>query len=164
MIDCLKMTSGLRYTDAVLEDSELLSETAIMSKKFWGYTDEMIQLWKTDLEITNTYILKNKVVKVYAGASFIGFFAIKWHADENPEIDHLWLKPENIRQNYGREIFNFVKDSLWSEGFHKATLTAEPNAKGFYEKMGGTVIGKFESKIAGRFLEIYEFRLQPASQ
>jgi len=153
------MKSNLKYYDAIPADSELLSATSKISKKFWGYSNELIQLWKTDLEISEEYILENIVVKVYDGETFVGFFAIKLHENENPEIDHLWLKPENIRRNYGREIFKFITNFLSSKGFKKATLIAEPNAKGFYEKMGGIIKGKFESKISGRFLEIYEYQL-----
>lgn len=153
------MKSNLKFIDAISADSELLSETCKASKKIWGYSDELIQLWKSDLEISEAYILNNKVVKVYDGESFVGFFAIKFSENENPEIDHLWLKPENIRRNYGREIFKFMTNFLSSNNYKMVTLIAEPNAIGFYEKMGGINIGKFESKVSGRFLDIYEYRL-----
>lgn len=153
------MKSDLEYIPAVPEDAELLSETAINSKKIWGYPDELIQLWKTDLEVTSDYILKNTVVKVFDEKRFVGFFALKTE-DGNTELDHLWLTPENIRRNYGRAIFNTVFEYLSSNGIEKMTLVAEPNANQFYDKMGGEVIGKFESKLSGRFLDIYEFKIK----
>ena len=40
------------------------------------------------------------------------------------------------------------------------TLIAEPNAIGFYQKMNGSAVGKFQSKISGRVLDIYEFKIK----
>jgi N-acetylglutamate synthase-like GNAT family acetyltransferase len=153
------MKSTLEYIHAVPEDAELLSKTAIDSKKTWGYSDDLMQLWKTDLEVTPDYILKNTVIKVFDGEQFVGFFALKTE-EGNTELDHLWLTPENIRRNYGRAIFEYIFEDLSSNGTEKMTLLAEPNATGFYDKMGGEIIGKFESKLSGRFLDIYEFKMK----
>ena len=157
------MNTNLQYFDANFEDAELLSSLSYSSKKFWGYSDELMDLWKSDLEISKEYILKNKVVKVFEGDNLLGFFALIIDEELNAELDHLWLKPENIKRNYGRQIFQHIIDKLASEGFNKMTLLAEPYATGFYEKMNGKVIGKFQSKISGRFLDIYEFQTKSAT-
>jgi GNAT superfamily N-acetyltransferase len=153
------MPSRLMYIDAVPEDSELLSATAIASKKTWGYADDLMRLWKPDLEVTAAYILENKVVKVFDNETFIGFFALKPIENTAVEIDHLWLTPDSMRRNYGREIFQYIRDYLLSNGYQKAALVAEPNANGFYEKMGGKIIGKFQSRLSGRFLDIFEYQI-----
>ena len=119
-----------------------------------------MDLWKTDLEVSQEYILKNEVVKVYERNRFIGFYGIKFTNKDEAEIDHLWLLPEKIRQGLGRLIFNHIFVCLKSKKYKKATLVAEPNAKGFYEKMGGIVIGQHQSKVSGRFLDIYEFQIE----
>jgi ribosomal protein S18 acetylase RimI-like enzyme len=157
------MNQNLKYLDANVEDAELLSSLSYSSKKFWGYSDELMNLWKSDLEINNQYIRENKVVKVFDEDNFLGFFAIKIDEELNAELDHLWLKPENIKRNYGRQIFKHIIENLASEGFSKMTLIAEPNAIGFYQKMNGKAIGKFQSKISGRFLDIYEFQTKSAT-
>jgi GNAT superfamily N-acetyltransferase len=153
------MSRQLLYIDAIAEDAELLSLTAKSSKKIWGYSDELMLLWKEDLEVAKDYIFENKVVKVYNLEKYVGFFAVKSLENENAEIDHLWITPKNVKQNYGREIFQFIKSYVASIGSKKLTVIAEPNAKGFYEKMGGKIIGRFESIINGRFLDIYEFSI-----
>jgi len=147
----------LTYTDAVSEDAELLTATAHNSKKFWGYSDALMELWKEDLEINTDYILKNKVVKVFENKNFIGFFALKTNHKEEVEIDHLWLLPDKIKRGYGRSIFQHILNYVKTQGYKKVTLIAEPNAKGFYEKMNGRVVGMFQSKINNRLLDIYQF-------
>ena len=157
------MNSNLVYINANVEDTELLSFVAYSSKKYWGYSEEQMNLWKSDLEISSEYILENNVVKVFDDENFLGFFSIKLDKEQNVELDHLWLKPEYIKQNYGRQIFNYIMEILFEKGFERVTLIAEPNATGFYQKMNGKVIGKFQSKISGRFLDIYEFQTQSES-
>ena len=56
-------------------------------------------------------------------------------------------------------IFQYIFSYMRSNGYNKATLIAEPHAKGFYDKMGGKITGQFQSKISGRFLDIYEYEL-----
>lgn len=150
---------NLKYIAASTGDAQFLTKVAIQSKKVWGYSEEHISLWKDDLKISEDYILQNKVMKVFDNNIFIGFFALKFEKNQSPEIDHLWLQPEFLRKNYGRSIFKFITEFISEKGFSKTTLVAEPNAKGFYEKLGGKVIGEFESKISGRFLEIFEFQI-----
>jgi hypothetical protein len=142
---------------AVPGDFKLLTGTAIASKKYWGYPDELINLWRIDLEVSEDYILRNEVVKVYEGSTFIGFYGLKMQENGIVEIDHFWLTTDNIKKGYGRLIFAQMLNHLKANGHSKATLIAEPNAKGFYDKMRGKVVSQFESKISGRFLDIYEF-------
>ncbi len=151
------MHKQLTYTDAIPRDSALLSRTSFASKRSWGYPEEWMSLWKTDLEVTEDYISKNKVVKVFDAEVFIGFFAIIHEEENTATIDHFWLVPQKLKQNYGREIFKYIMEYASSRDYERLSLVAEPNAKGFYEKMNGTIIGQFESKIRDRFLDIYEF-------
>ena|SRR5690606_18770763 len=157
------MQSDLKYIDADVNDSELLTATAVNSKMIWGYSEEQMSLWQTELEVTSTYILQNKVVKCFDNDNFIGFFAIQIKQNEIPEIEHLWLLPGKTNQNYGRKIFHYILDYVTSIGFTNIKLVTEPHAKGFYDKMGGKITSKHESKISGRFLDIYEFNFEKAT-
>lgn len=154
------MNSELKYIASKPRDSKFLTDTALLSKKYWGYDDSLMDLWKTDLEVSEEYILKNEVIKVYEQNRFIGFYGIKFINKDEAEIDHLWLIPGKIKKGLGRLIFNHIFVCLKLKNYNKATLVAEPNAKGFYEKMGGRVIGQFQSKVSGRFLDIYEFKIE----
>jgi hypothetical protein len=149
----------LIYIDAVPEDDQLLTETAMISKKTWGYSDDLMTLWKPDLEVSCEYILKNKVVKVFDGDKFVGFFGLKLIENNQVELDNLWFRPGSINKGYGRLVFQHIVNYLKLNGCKKFGLVAEPNAKGFYDKMGGNVTGQFQSKVSGRFLDVYEYEL-----
>ena len=150
----------LKYIKAEDNDDEMLTFTAVQSKKYWSYSDEQMNLWKTDdLQVTKEYIKKNQVYKVYNQSNFIGFYGIIKKENDTWEIDHLWLTTDNIRKGYGTVIFQHILSELYIKDAKKAILIAEPNAKSFYDKIGGKIIDKFQSKISGRFLDIYEFSI-----
>ena len=119
-----------------------------------------MKIWRTDLEISEEYILNNKVVKVYCGDGFIGFFSTITSVGRIAEIDHLWLLPDQLRKGYGKVIFSHIIASLKLSGRRIVRLIAEPNALGFYKKMNGKVVGQFQGKIPGRVLDIFEFRTE----
>ena len=153
------MKTELTYIDAIPDDDQLLTETAMISKKTWGYSDDLMTLWKPDLEVSCEYILKNKVVKVFDRDKFVGFFGLKLIENNQVELDNLWFRPGCINKGYGRLVFQHIVNYLKLNGHKKFELVAEPNAKGFYDKMGGKVTGQFQSKVSGRFLDIYEYEL-----
>lgn len=155
----MSLLPELSYQQATFRDCKQLTETAHLSKQDWGYSDDDMKLWEDDLRIDEDYIRKNTVIKVYAEEQFIGFFAVIAVDHEILEIDHLWLLPGVKRKGFGSLIFKTILQYGKTNAFKKAILIAEPNAKGFYEKMGGTVQGTFQSKIKDRYLEIYHYTL-----
>jgi GNAT superfamily N-acetyltransferase len=149
----------LYYIPATYQDCDLLTTTALQSKRYWNYPDELMQLWKDDLTIDANYIWGNSVVKVFDDNEFIGFFSLV-EIEAGIEIDHFWLVPNNIRKGYGKVIFAYIKEYVKKMNKTRVELTADPNAKIFYEKMGGVRIRSFESKVKGRSLDVYEFQIE----
>ena len=151
----------LTYKKATVDDGELLTNISTTSKRYWNYSEEQLLLWKEDLEINEKYLLSNLVYKVFYSEKLIGFYALKFDETENCyEIDHLWLLPDNIKKGYGKHIFQNIISQLSTLNQTRCILTAEPNAIGFYQKMNGKIISTFESKISGRMLEVYEFKIK----
>lgn len=154
------MQSSLVYEKATAKDHSLLTDIVYLSKKHWKYTDEQMNLWKDELTIDEGYIQLHPVYKVFYNKVLIGFYALKYDNEEDCyEIEHLWFTPENINKGFGRQVFRKIIEQLSFLKQHRCILTAEPNAKGFYKKMNGNIIKTFESKIPGRMLDVYEFKI-----
>ena len=150
----------LRYEKAAANDCEQLTQIAHSSKRYWNYSEAQMLLWKDDLTLDANYILHNLVYKIFHQKTLIGFYALKLDETENCyEIDHLWLLPENINKGFGAIIFKNIIAQLSQLQQKRCTLVAEPNAIGFYKKMNGKIIRSFESKISGRMLDVYEFKI-----
>jgi N-acetylglutamate synthase-like GNAT family acetyltransferase len=149
----------LTYVKATPEDSVPLSETAIQSKKYWGYSDELIRSWMPELEITKTYIEKDTVVKIFQESVFIGFFGLSRVDEQTIALDHLWLVPEYIQKGFGKVIFEQIRQEAQAQHYKTITIISDPNANGFYEKMGGKEIERIPSSIPNRYLIKYSLKL-----
>lgn len=154
----MKNTSILNFELASSDDSRLLTETAFKSKRNWNYTEEEMALWTNELRITEQYIKENNIFKILDKTNYLGFFALVTNV-YYMEIDHLWLLPENIQKGYGRMTFDFIQQTAQRLNYNILRIVSEPNANEFYSKMGGKIIQSKESKLKGRFLDIYEFEI-----
>jgi len=66
-------------------------------------------------------------------------------------LDHLWLAPAQIGTGLGRTLFAHAVITAKQMGALELEIEAEPNATGFYERMGATRVGE----------NIYELEGQP---
>lgn len=149
----------LQFKQAHPTDAEILTATAIKSKKMWNYPEEQMNLWADELTITTAYIVKNKVYKILRVEKYIGFISLI-KKNNFLEIDHFWLLPENTGKGHGRAVFNFIVQTAKTLNYNRIRVYSEPNADGFYKKMDGKIIQKQESKIKGRYLAVFEFNLE----
>ena len=69
-------------------------------------------------------------------------------------LEDLWVEPAWIGKGLGRQLFEHVADEARLRGAHRLEWEAEPNATGFYERMGGTYVRDSEETEWGRVLEV----------
>ena len=55
-------------------------------------------------------------------------------------LDDLWVSPPWIRQGIGRQLFEASAQRAHTSGATRMEWEAEPNALGFYERMGGRIV------------------------
>lgn len=154
----MKNTPVLNFELASSDDSSLLTDTAFKSKRKWNYTEEQMALWTNELTITERYIKENHVFKILDKTNYLGFFSLVIK-DKYIEIDHFWLLPENIQKGYGSITFDFIQQTAQRLNYNILRVFSEPHANGFYSKMGGKIVQSKESKVKGRFLDVYEFKI-----
>ena len=91
-----------------------------------------------------------------------GFYALTV-APAKVELDHLWIRPEHIGKGLGRELFVHAMQQAAALGTSVVEITAEPNAEGFYEKMGAVRVGELRSELDGRPRILPRMIIHPAS-
>ena len=69
-------------------------------------------------------------------------------------LEDLWVEPEWIGKGLGRQLFERAADEARLRGARRLEWEAEPNATGFYERMGGTYVRDSEETEWGRVLEV----------
>ena len=145
------MTDEVRIRDAVIDDLPVLNTISVASKSYWKYPKEWITAWQKDLTITELD-LKEMLVKVAEiNCRIVGFGAIK-ESKHVYEIMHLWVSPDLIKQGIGKILLQSLINSTKSKKPIK--VESDPNAYGFYTKMGFHVIGEIQSYPSNRFLPL----------
>ena len=132
-----------------------LTEISFVSKKYWNYSDEWMEIWKNHLTITENFIINNYVYHLENDANeIVGFYAfVKF--DNYIELDSLFVSPEYIGKGFGNLLMNDFLSKVREIYFNYKKLKAEPFAEIFYKKYGfETVELQLSSKIENRFLPI----------
>lgn len=142
------------------EDAGELSQIAFSAKRHWGYPDLWMELWKPQLTFTPEYFDEYESWLAEQEGDPVAFYTLTENAGI-AWIDNLWVKPSFIGQGLGRILFQHALTRANELGFHTLQLDADPNAVGFYERMGMHKIDEKHSEVAGqpRVLPIMEIRL-----
>lgn len=147
----------LHYIDAETKHAELLRDTLIASKGYWGYSQQQLEQWRSNLTFEADYIARNTVKLILNDDEVIGFFSIV-KGDTNL-LDHFWFLPKAIGKGYGTLVFEQIKvecNRLDIASFH---IISDPDAEGFYLKQGALKIGEVYSEAQKKFLPKLEFRV-----
>ncbi len=153
----------IKIREAVSDDAEALSQITRQAKAYWGYPEELMELWRADLLVRPEFIERHIVYCAEHKSELIGFYALTG-SDVVRELDHMWVVPAHMGQKVGQRLFEHACETATEKGVKKIQILADPNAAGFYTKMGAEQIGFLESQPPGRMLPLLELRLPRSSK
>jgi len=149
------MTHIRKATD---DEAGVLTQIAQAAKGYWGYPESWLERWRDDLTLTPQFISQNEVyvAETEHGATarqteINGFYAIVVQG-EKAELEHLWVRPENIGTGTGRDLLMHAMETAAFLNAAALEISADPNAEGFYKRMGARRIGEVATEIEGRTL------------
>ncbi len=147
------------------EDAQILTGISFESKGYWGYPKEYFEIWKSELTVTPDYITKNDVQVFEIEGVIVGYFSIVvleddievsgTKIDKGYWLEHMFIAPGYIGQGIGSFMFKYLRKRCETKGIGKLGILADPNARGFYEKMGCHYQGEIPSTIAGRTTPLF---------
>jgi ribosomal protein S18 acetylase RimI-like enzyme len=148
----------IRY--AVPDDAEVLSRIALSAKRHWGYPERWMEIWRPQLTFSPGYFDENESWAAEVDNQLIAFYTLR-DKDKNAWIENLWVLPNYIGKGVGRQLFLHALSRSRELGYRILQLEADPNALGFYEKMGMRKIGERRSETDGqpRVLPMMEMEL-----
>lgn len=137
-----------------------LSEISLQSKKYWHYPDEYFQIWADELRVSPEYIKDNVVFVFEMEGVVVGYYSVVEMVEDRIIsgieitqgfwLDHMFILPEYIASGIGKEMFVHLHGWCQANGVVKLKILADPNARGFYEKMGCSYEKDYPSTIPGR--------------
>ena len=142
---------------ALPEDATTLTQIAVDAKRHWGYPEHWIKHWESDLTISSDFIRDNHVYVAEEDGEIRGFYALVVSGDK-AELEHMWVTPACIGTGIGKELFLDAMERAAALKVRGVELSADPNAAGFYERMGAVQIGETESVIDGQVRKLPRMR------
>ena len=142
------------------EEAGHLSEIAFSAKAHWGYLKRWMEIWKPQFDFTSEYFEKHESWTAEVDGEPVAFYTLQ-EKDGNAWIENMWVHPNSIGKGAGKLLFLHALSRSRQKGHLVLRLEADPNALGFYEKMGMYKVGESSYPIEGqpRFLPLMEIKL-----
>ena len=146
------------------DDAEQLSILAQRSKAHWGYDEEFLSAFRSELTIRPEDVVRRRTQVAVGGAEpgtetdaedrILGFATLEGEAPAG-ELGMLFVDPDMIGQGVGTGLFKHIAAMATQLGFHRLTIASDPFAEPFYLAQGAVRIGAVPSgSIPGRSLPL----------
>ncbi len=144
------------------EEAAALTQIAHEAKRHWGYPEHWIQHWQEDLTISSDFISNHQVYVAEREGEIIGFYALVV-GDQRAELEHMWVAPKDIGTGVGKELFIHAMQIAAGENVSEFEISADPNAEGFYKRIGARGIVDVSSEIDGQPRRLPRLTVHPTS-
>ena len=131
------------------EEADTLTEIAHAAKRHWKYPESWIQQWQMDLTISGEFIRTHEVFVATINDEIGGCCALVM-TGTLAEIEHMWIRPEQMGSGVGRALFEHARARAVEHGATALELSADPYAEGFYARMGAKRIGEIPADMDGQ--------------
>jgi GNAT superfamily N-acetyltransferase len=144
----------IRIRPARSGEGPMLTELAYASKRTWGYQEETLDEWNGPLTVLEEYLREEAYFVAEEERDGqpvpVGFFSLMpVEQPDTLDLDHFWVLPEGQGRGVGRRMFERAIQEARKTGARRMTITAEPQAEGFYLKMGAVRIGGKLTVVGG---------------
>jgi GNAT superfamily N-acetyltransferase len=118
-----------------------LTELVMRSvQRTWGYPDEFMDWNPEDIMIEPEHITEMITNVLEVDGRLAGVYVLRGEAPEM-ELSRMMIAPEMTRLGLGRLLWNHMVDTAREHGVRELTIDSDPNAEGFYQRMGAVTIG-----------------------
>lgn len=141
-------------------EAAALSALCLRSKAHWGYDDVFLETVAPYLQVDPALIAGDfvRVAEDESGRT-LGVVQVD-PAGKSGTLDLLFIEPVAIGTGAGRALYDWAKARLKAAGETRMTILSDPDARGFYERMGAVFVENRPSDVfRGRFLPWLEAAL-----
>jgi GNAT superfamily N-acetyltransferase len=145
---------------AATDEASALTSMALEAKRYWGYPEHWIKHWESDLTISSDFIHDNHVYVAEENGQIQGFYALIVRGNQ-AELDHMWVKPALVGTGIGKELFLDAMERAAALKVIAVEISSDPNAAGFYRRMGATEIGEIDASFDGVTRKLPRLKIEP---
>jgi predicted N-acetyltransferase YhbS len=164
----LALADGVRAATLVIraarpDEAAALTDLAMRSKAWWGYDAGFLARCREALRVKTAALAAQPHFVAERGGRLLGFYGFET-LPEGVGLDYLFVEPDCIGQGVGRALWRHAVDTAARHGHASLTVVADPNAAGFYRRMGAEPAGGQASEFEpGRMLPVFRVRLAAVS-
>jgi len=150
----------LRIRDARLDECDALSALCLRSKAHWGYDAAFVAACAPYLRV-EPHLVETGCAFVAEDDTnrILGVCQID-PGGNSGTLDLLFIEPGAIGSGAGRALFDEAVRRMTARGEAQMTILSDPDARGFYERMGARFIEDRPSDVfEGRKLPWLEFEI-----
>jgi GNAT superfamily N-acetyltransferase len=144
---------AVRIRAARASDGERLREIAEAAKGYWGYDREVVREWAAGGDFSAAGLRAKEIFVAEASGRAVAWAALVPRG-ETVWLDDMWVEPEWIGKRVGSLLFRHAVERARELGATSMEWEAEPNAVGFYERVGGRRLRDSEPNEWGRVLPV----------
>lgn len=147
------MERSVQVRPAEPDEGEELREIAIAAKSYWGYDPAWVRQWAAGGDFTPAGLRAKDVLVADVEGRPVGWAAViprgrvLW-------LEDLWVRPDWIGKGVGTLLFRRAAERGVEVGASRMEWEADPNAVGFYERMGARYVRDSEPTELGRAIPV----------
>lgn len=140
-------------------EADLLTDLSLRSKAFWGYDASFLARCRAVMIVKAGGIESRPHYVAEVAGRIAGFYGFEPEA-EGIGLDYLFIDNDFIGRGIGRALWQHAVDTARRLGHPALIVVSDPNAEGFYLKMGCRRIGTRPSELEnGRQLPLLRYDL-----
>lgn len=147
--------------DATLNDLNKVNSILRISKSYWSYNKEFIDIFMEKFGITPEYLENHTIKLFYIDNRLAGFYNFEINTDNLFELANFFLHPDFIGKGIGKILWDACCQTALEQEKYEFILWSDPNAESFYLKMGCEKIGVRQSPMMpDRYPAILKFKIK----
>jgi GNAT superfamily N-acetyltransferase len=135
------------------EDASGLTHIAFSAKRHWRYPERWIETWRALLTVQPEFIAAHETYVAVMEERQVGFYGLV-NAEDKLRLEHLWVLPDVMGRGVGRSLFTHAVDHARALEFKSIEIESDPNAEGFYQRMGARRVGARMIELEGEHREL----------
>jgi len=135
-------------------EADDLTRLAVRSKRAWGYDDDFMKRVMPDMIVHPHYLIAEHGMVAEEAGRPVGYVIVSVE-DDRAFLRDLFVEPDRFRQGIGTVLFEEAVRFARERGAKSINLSGDPNAIGFYVRMGMRQVGSEPSIVGnGRVLPL----------
>ena len=141
------------------DEADILTDLSLRSKAFWGYDAGFLARCRAVMTVKARNIETHPHYVAELDGRIAGFYGFEPEAG-CVGLDYLFVETDLVGRGVGRALWQHALDTARALGHPALIVVSDPNAEGFYLKMGCQRIGTRPSELeTGRQLPLLRFVL-----